>query len=229
MRLRETVRSLRGWDPAARRAHDAQAAGPGFGLGRCARRPGKPPRMRKRFEFVDFLAAMAFVDKMAALAEEEGHHPDFCVHYSRSTSRSGPTPSAGSRRTTSFWRRSSTGSVRVMQREASSIAGATGPDGTALAASCARDGIPVSALVRDTARGRRAAARGQAARLGRDARAAARGRLRRRRRRRQPDRASRSATSAGPTRARSSCATAASSGRARWSTRCAICRSARGC
>jgi 4a-hydroxytetrahydrobiopterin dehydratase len=25
---------------------------------------------------------MAFVGKMAALAEEQGHHPDFCVHYS---------------------------------------------------------------------------------------------------------------------------------------------------
>jgi 4a-hydroxytetrahydrobiopterin dehydratase len=41
------------------------------------------PQLRKRFEFVDFLAAMAFVDKMAALAEEEQHHPDFCVHYSK--------------------------------------------------------------------------------------------------------------------------------------------------
>ena len=41
------------------------------------------PRLRKRFEFVDFLAAMAFVDKMAALAEDQAHHPDFCVHYSR--------------------------------------------------------------------------------------------------------------------------------------------------
>jgi 4a-hydroxytetrahydrobiopterin dehydratase len=40
-------------------------------------------RIAKRFEFVDFLAAMAFVDKMAALAEEEGHHPDFSVHYNR--------------------------------------------------------------------------------------------------------------------------------------------------
>jgi len=41
------------------------------------------PHIRKRFEFVDFLAAMAFVDKIAALAEAEGHHPDFCVHYNR--------------------------------------------------------------------------------------------------------------------------------------------------
>ena len=46
-------------------------------------RPGSRAKIAKRFEFADFLAAMAFVDKMAALAEEEGHHPDFCVHYSR--------------------------------------------------------------------------------------------------------------------------------------------------
>lgn len=37
--------------------------------------------IHKKFQFVDFLAAMAFVDRMAALAEEEAHHPDFCVHY----------------------------------------------------------------------------------------------------------------------------------------------------
>ncbi|HXI57023.1 MAG TPA: 4a-hydroxytetrahydrobiopterin dehydratase [Polyangia bacterium] len=39
------------------------------------------PELHKTFRFDDFLAAMAFVDRMAALAEEEGHHPDFCVHY----------------------------------------------------------------------------------------------------------------------------------------------------
>jgi 4a-hydroxytetrahydrobiopterin dehydratase len=43
----------------------------------------QPAQIGKRFEFADFLGAMAFVDKMAALAEQEGHHPDFCVHYSR--------------------------------------------------------------------------------------------------------------------------------------------------
>jgi 4a-hydroxytetrahydrobiopterin dehydratase len=26
---------------------------------------------------------MAFLIKLAALAEEEAHHPDFCVHYNR--------------------------------------------------------------------------------------------------------------------------------------------------
>lgn len=45
--------------------------------------PGAPPKITKRFKFDDFLAAMAFVDKMAALAEAEQHHPDFCVHYSQ--------------------------------------------------------------------------------------------------------------------------------------------------
>jgi len=43
----------------------------------------KEPRITKRYEFRDFVGAMAFVDKLAALAEAEGHHPDFCVHYSR--------------------------------------------------------------------------------------------------------------------------------------------------
>ena len=48
-----------------------------------SRDTGKEARISKRFSFDDFLGAMAFVDKMAALAEEQGHHPDFCVHYSR--------------------------------------------------------------------------------------------------------------------------------------------------
>ena len=50
--------------------------------GSCAPRPGRPSKIAKRFKFDDFLGTMAFVDKMAALAEEQGHHPDFCVHYS---------------------------------------------------------------------------------------------------------------------------------------------------
>ena len=45
--------------------------------------PGQPSRISRKFEFKDFLGAMGFVSKMAALAEEEQHHPDFCVHYSR--------------------------------------------------------------------------------------------------------------------------------------------------
>ena len=38
-------------------------------------------RIRKHLRFADFRAAMAFVAAMAELAEAEGHHPDFCVHY----------------------------------------------------------------------------------------------------------------------------------------------------
>ena len=37
--------------------------------------------IRRRFSFVDFKQAMSFVNRMADLAEVEGHHPDFSVHY----------------------------------------------------------------------------------------------------------------------------------------------------
>ena len=40
-------------------------------------------RITKRFKFKDFVAAMAFIDKMAVIAEAEQHHPDFCVHYNQ--------------------------------------------------------------------------------------------------------------------------------------------------
>ncbi len=37
-------------------------------------------RLHKHYRFHDFEAAMRFVNAMANLAEEEGHHPDFLVH-----------------------------------------------------------------------------------------------------------------------------------------------------
>jgi 4a-hydroxytetrahydrobiopterin dehydratase len=40
-------------------------------------------RITRRLEFKDFVAAMAFLDKLAVIAEAEGHHPDFCVHYNQ--------------------------------------------------------------------------------------------------------------------------------------------------
>jgi 4a-hydroxytetrahydrobiopterin dehydratase len=40
-------------------------------------------RITRRFKFKDFVAAMAFLDKMAVIAEAEQHHPDFCVHYNQ--------------------------------------------------------------------------------------------------------------------------------------------------
>ena len=38
-------------------------------------------RLRRRFVFRSFVDAIAFVDRVAILAEQEGHHPDFAVHY----------------------------------------------------------------------------------------------------------------------------------------------------
>ena len=57
-------------EPEARRLH---AEIPDWTLG--------DQRLRRRFVFADFSAAMAFVVRMAMLAESEGHHPDFAVHY----------------------------------------------------------------------------------------------------------------------------------------------------
>ena len=38
-------------------------------------------QLHRRFVFRDFVEAMRFVNRMADLAEAEGHHPDFTVHY----------------------------------------------------------------------------------------------------------------------------------------------------
>lgn len=37
--------------------------------------------IRKIFRFPDFAAAMAFVNRVADLAEAENHHPDIAIHY----------------------------------------------------------------------------------------------------------------------------------------------------
>ena len=39
------------------------------------------PRLKRTFKFKDFKEAMEFVNRMAAVAEAEGHHPDFFVHW----------------------------------------------------------------------------------------------------------------------------------------------------
>jgi 4a-hydroxytetrahydrobiopterin dehydratase len=38
-------------------------------------------QLHKRYKFATFPQAIAFIGRMADLAEREGHHPDFCVHY----------------------------------------------------------------------------------------------------------------------------------------------------
>ena len=40
-------------------------------------------RLVRRFEFRDFKAAMEFVNRVADLAEEEGHHPDIAIHWNK--------------------------------------------------------------------------------------------------------------------------------------------------
>jgi 4a-hydroxytetrahydrobiopterin dehydratase len=40
-------------------------------------------RIRKELKFADFLSAMKFLNRLAEVAEREGHHPDFCVHYNQ--------------------------------------------------------------------------------------------------------------------------------------------------
>ncbi|RJP33808.1 MAG: 4a-hydroxytetrahydrobiopterin dehydratase [Candidatus Omnitrophota bacterium] len=40
-------------------------------------------KLLKTFSFGTFVEAMQFVNRMADLAESEGHHPDFCVHYNQ--------------------------------------------------------------------------------------------------------------------------------------------------
>jgi 4a-hydroxytetrahydrobiopterin dehydratase len=40
-------------------------------------------KLVKGFRFPDFRGAMAFLNRVAEVAEAEGHHPDFCVHYNR--------------------------------------------------------------------------------------------------------------------------------------------------
>jgi 4a-hydroxytetrahydrobiopterin dehydratase len=54
----EALRSLQGW----------------------AAQDGKT-RIHRQYRFEDFVHAMRFVNALAALAESEGHHPDFTVHW----------------------------------------------------------------------------------------------------------------------------------------------------
>ena len=43
----------------------------------------KDGHLYKKFKFKNFVESMKFVNAVADIAEQEGHHPDFCVHYNR--------------------------------------------------------------------------------------------------------------------------------------------------
>jgi 4a-hydroxytetrahydrobiopterin dehydratase len=40
----------------------------------------RPDALERDFEFADFAAAIAFVNRVADVAEEANHHPDIFVH-----------------------------------------------------------------------------------------------------------------------------------------------------
>jgi len=40
-------------------------------------------RLEREFKFKNFKIAMQFVNRVADLAESEGHHPDLHIHYNR--------------------------------------------------------------------------------------------------------------------------------------------------
>lgn len=40
-------------------------------------------KISKNFDFKDFKESMSFVNKVAGIAEEEGHHPDIYIFYNK--------------------------------------------------------------------------------------------------------------------------------------------------
>lgn len=42
-----------------------------------------PSEIQKHYEFADFIDAMTFVNRVAELAEEAGHHPDLDIRYNK--------------------------------------------------------------------------------------------------------------------------------------------------
>ena len=65
--------------PALTAAEAGEMAGavPGWAI------TGEAKRLEREFAFRDFVANMAFINRVADIAEREGHHPDFTVHYNR--------------------------------------------------------------------------------------------------------------------------------------------------
>jgi 4a-hydroxytetrahydrobiopterin dehydratase len=41
------------------------------------------PRLWREYTFKDFVRAIKFVNKVAEIAEAEGHHPDVHIHYNK--------------------------------------------------------------------------------------------------------------------------------------------------
>jgi len=58
-------------------AREFAARTPGWSLAESA------TRLARHFEFRDFVEAMKFVNRVADVAEAEGHHPDIAIHWNR--------------------------------------------------------------------------------------------------------------------------------------------------
>lgn len=43
----------------------------------------KNGHLYKKFKFKNFVEVMKFINSVADIAEQEQHHPDFCVHYNK--------------------------------------------------------------------------------------------------------------------------------------------------
>ena len=43
--------------------------------------------LERTFEFASFVDALAFVNRVGEVAEDENHHPDIAIHYNRVTLR----------------------------------------------------------------------------------------------------------------------------------------------
>lgn len=56
-----------------------------WGLIEPQKGPKEAKKIQRKFKFKDFKKAMEFVNKVADLAEEEGHHPDISIHWNRVT------------------------------------------------------------------------------------------------------------------------------------------------
>ena len=41
------------------------------------------PKIKKKYKFANFKEAISFVNKVASLAESEGHHPNIFVYYNK--------------------------------------------------------------------------------------------------------------------------------------------------
>jgi len=46
---------------------------------------GEPPKITRQVKRKDFADAMGFLNRVAELADEQGHHPDVCISWNRVT------------------------------------------------------------------------------------------------------------------------------------------------